>query len=85
MDMMNDSIVLPDLGIAKLADKTHPRCSRCHFGEKEGGTIICRRMPPQVQIIMVPAAAPRVNQLVPQVIQAWPTVAGSNWCGEFRE
>ena len=78
---MND-IALPDLGISKLPAKPKPRCSGCRYGEKEGGTIICRRYPPQVQIIMTPSGGMQ-HGLVPQVIQAWPTVSGTAWCGDF--
>ena len=74
-----------DLGIAKLTEQSHPRCSKCRYGENEGGVIVCHRHPPQVQVVMAQPASVQVGRLVPQVIQAWPTVPPNSWCGDFDE
>ncbi|ACI52211.1 hypothetical protein Gdia_2466 [Gluconacetobacter diazotrophicus PA1 5] len=47
--------------------------------------MVCRRFPPQVTVVLVPQAAPRVGQLAPQPFATFPPVVPEHVCGEFAE
>ena len=50
-------------------------CRDCSFHlSKDDATGLCRRYPPQVVVI----------RTAPVPLTVWPTVAGSDTCGEFK-
>lgn len=59
-------------------------CSRCYFGVKEGADTVCRRMPPQVSIVMLPAPPPNIGRMMPTPLVCFPSVRPDQWCGEFK-
>lgn len=67
--------VSPDLQL-------HGTCPKCRWAFVDGREITCRRNPPQVSIIMVPAPPPRAGQIMPQALAAFPIVHPDMWCGE---
>lgn len=71
---MNKPLVLGSL---------RPGCKACFFVFQEPGDLVCRINPPQVTIVLVPAPAPRVNQLIPQAFAAFPSVKPDMWCGKW--
>ena len=62
---------------------TRPGCKVCRWMWMDGHDMVCRRYPPQVSIIMLPAPPPRVGQMMPQVLAAFPVVQEAMWCGEW--
>ncbi|WP_043458947.1 hypothetical protein [Gluconacetobacter diazotrophicus] len=60
-------------------------CRQCRHHAVEAGDVVCRRFPPQVTVVLVPQAAPRVGQLAPQPFATFPPVVPEHVCGEFAE
>ena len=60
-------------------------CGQCRFAWMEGRELVCRRNPPTVTVLMVPAPPPRVGQLMPQQMVTVPMVLATHWCGEFQK
>jgi hypothetical protein len=58
-------------------------CLQCRFHGKEGADVVCRRYPPQVTVLLVPAPPPRVGQFSPQPFSTYPPVQPSHPCGEW--
>ena len=59
-------------------------CAVCRFAWFEGKELVCRRNPPTVTVLMVPAGPLRPGQLMPQQMVTVPMVLASHWCGEFE-
>lgn len=72
------ALVLPE-----TLNALRPACQRCRWVFREGD-MVCRRNPPQSTIIMVPAPPPRVGQMQPMTLAAFPTVHKDMFCGEFK-
>jgi hypothetical protein len=77
---MNDApIPLPK----NLIPSRGETCQACRCVWMEGNELVCRRYPPTVQIILVPAPAPRVGQMMAQQMAMLPPTRPDGWCGEF--
>lgn len=76
-----------DISFTKASSFSAPveSCGRCRFAWMEGKELVCRRNPPTVNVLLVPAGPLRPGQLVPQQMVTVPMVIASHWCGEFRE
>lgn len=59
-------------------------CLDCRWYLAEGRQHLCRRFPPQVTVIMVPAPPPRAGQLMPQPFATYPLIDPKIPCGEFK-
>ncbi len=68
---------------ASLMPKKAEACGSCRFVWMEGAELACRRYPPGVQVVMVPAPAPRVGQMMAQQMIVIPSVRPDFWCGEY--
>lgn len=58
-------------------------CNECAFHGNEGPDVVCRRFPPQVTVLLVPAPAPRTG-MAPMPFATFPPVTPEHICGEFR-
>ncbi len=56
-------------------------CTKCRFSLVDGPQLLCRRLPPQVTMVMVPTKLQ--GGLQPIAMGAYPAVEGGQWCGEF--
>lgn len=59
-------------------------CGRCRHSFVVQGDMVCRRFPPQMSIVLVPAPPPRVGQMMPTPLAGWPPVNATSSCGEFQ-
>ena len=78
---MSQTLVLPPSVVTKLYDT----CSACQFRHQDTDRdIVCRRYPPAVSIVMVPAPPPRTG-IAPMPIASYAPVRDDmRACGEFR-
>lgn len=60
-----------------------PGCKACRFSFQEPGDLVCRLNPPQATIVFIPAPPPRVGQMIPQSLAAFPSVQPTMWCGQW--
>lgn len=58
-------------------------CGNCHFRFQNGQDLHCRRHPPQQTILVLPAPAPRVNQIMQVPYAGFPPVKAHEWCGDW--
>lgn len=71
---MNKALVLGSL---------RPGCKACRHSFQEPGDLVCRLNPPQVTINFVPAPPPRVGQMLPAALAAFPSVRPDMFCGQW--
>lgn len=69
-------------GTGVVLGSLRPGCKACRWSFVDG-ELTCRRNPPQVSILMIPAPPPRVGQIIPQVLAAFPIVRPDMFCGEW--
>jgi hypothetical protein len=75
---------MPGLVIPASVAAGQRNCRRCRHHGVEGTDVVCRRFPPQVTVVLVPAPPPRVGQLAPQPFATFPPVVPEHPCGEFQ-
>lgn len=59
-------------------------CATCRFVLRDGKEMVCRRNPPTLNVVIVPAPPPRVNALMPMPISGFPPVNDGMWCGAYQ-
>ena len=81
-----------DLSALKPVTKQGPVCPNCRFSVVDGKDIVCRRMPPQVTVLLVPqpgvVMGPKGPEqrmgMAPQPFTAWPVVMKDWHCFEHQ-
>lgn len=76
---MNDSPLIIPASIIRRGRS----CHQCRHSAEENG-LVCRRYPPQVTVLMVPAPPPRVGQMMPQPFATFPPIDPDRPCGEWE-
>lgn len=79
---MSIPFIIP-ANVARAAVGDARSCRTCRWHATEQQDVVCRRYPPQVSVLMVPAPPPRVGQLQPAPFATFPPVNPEAPCGEW--
>lgn len=75
-------LIIP-ASVIRAAPSEGQSCRGCRWHAVEKPDVVCRRYPPQVTVLMVPAPPPRVGQLQPMPFATFPPVNPDAPCGEW--
>lgn len=78
---MSNALIIPREIATSL---TGEACSSCRFSHTdETSDLVCRKHPPQVTVLLVPAPPPRVG-MMPAPFCTFPIVRADYWCGDWE-